>query len=777
MLFVAVFALIAYSHFQYLNDRRDARIEDMERVNQTVAAVFDGFTRDLESFSLSTAITLGEARTTIDQSVDPAALQRIDEYLGHLAESHGQLTAVFITDTAGGVVYDDDGNSFGRDLSSRPYIQALQEGNSDYWSGGFPGLDSGKTTVTYSRAVIDPDGVTTGYLVMAFQADQLAERLPASVADAGHISIIDQSGRPFFRLPVDGGLPVDADLSAWPALATARANGTALVKDQAMELSPEDRYGALAPMDNVDWVVGYTLPASEVEGASTGQFYRDVMGLGLIILAAFATMWVFATRTVRPLGRLTEIASAISRGELAQDPGDVETGGNAEVLQLADAMSQMRRSIQQREEQLESQTHVMEVLEHFGESLASELDLDRAIEALVEAGVDLVDSHAVQFLHREHIADREDMAVGGPQPSLALSEDDPLVREVLTGKIVDIADRDAEPGEAARTGSGTPRARSVVGVPIRSRTNEVEGAFFLLSADAEAFTAYNRRLALGLARWASITLENARLYRQSQELVSTLAASNEAKNDFLGIVSHELRTPITTIYGGTLLLRLRRESLPEQAFNDMIVSISEEAERLHHLVQDLLAIARTELNTEPQPVVIAEILKTLITDFSSTHKRDIHTDVEPGLPPALADSTYVRQVITNLVSNADKYTPFDLPIEISAMEQDGEIFVRVKDNGSGVSEADLPQIFDSFYRTTDAVERASGSGLGLTVCKRLIESLGGRIWAQNRPEGGLEVGFTLQALDGNDEEEDSEESAEIADRRDGAAPHVSETVS
>ena len=104
-----------------------------------------------------------------------------------------------------------------------------------------------------------------------------------------------------------------------------------------------------------------------------------------------------------------------------------------------------------------------------------------------------------------------------------------------------------------------------------------------------------RRLAEGLARWACIVLENATLYAQSQDLIGKLEKSNEAKNEFLGIVSHELRTPITTIYGGTLLLRLRRESLPEQAFNDMIVSISEEAERLHHLVQDLLMIARTEL--------------------------------------------------------------------------------------------------------------------------------------------------------------------------------------
>jgi signal transduction histidine kinase len=68
----------------------------------------------------------------------------------------------------------------------------------------------------------------------------------------------------------------------------------------------------------------------------------------------------------------------------------------------------------------------------------------------------------------------------------------------------------------------------------------------------------------------------------------------------------------------------------------------------------------------------------------------------------------------------------------------------VQDNGRGIDEAELPQIFESFYRSKDAAERASGSGLGLTVCKRLVEAMGGRIWASNRPEGGLEVGFTLR---------------------------------
>jgi signal transduction histidine kinase len=155
-------------------------------------------------------------------------------------------------------------------------------------------------------------------------------------------------------------------------------------------------------------------------------------------------------------------------------------------------------------------------------------------------------------------------------------------------------------------------------------------------------------------------------------------------------------------------------------------------------------IARTELTVEPRPTSIAEVLQATIADFSTTHRRPINVEIEPELPEALADATFLRQVVTNLVSNADKYSPADEPIDIVVTDEAGHIAVRVRDNGAGVDEVDLPQIFNSFYRSVSAVEKASGSGLGLTVCKRLIQSLGGDIWASNRPEGGLEVGFTLK---------------------------------
>jgi signal transduction histidine kinase len=748
ILFVAIFGMIAYSHLQYLNDRRDARIESMERVSETIAASLDGLTHDLESFSLSTAITLGEVRLQINDSVTPEARQNVNNYLQHLFESHGLLRSMFITDTNGIVVFDNDGDSNGLDLSDRTYIQALQSGATQYWSDGFPGSESGKMVFTHSRAIVDPDGEAIGYLVMPLLAEALASRLPAGLAAAGHISIIDGNGTLVLNVPEGDPALIGSDLNSWPALPEVQAPGIFTVEDEPMPLGTGDRYGSFVAMQNLGWTLGYSLPASAISGATTDQFYRDVALLGAIVLAAFVAMWMFASRTVRPLSQLTEMARGISRGESISTATFVESQ-NAEVLELADTMAHMRRAIRDREDQLRNQNNAIEAIERFGESLASELNLDRAIQAIVDAGVELVEADAVQFCLQER--GETGMMVVGPHPTIVLPEDDRLIADVLSGTLIDIADLHAAAGPSPHDYGARPGARSVLGIPIRGRKGDVEGALLLLRSDANAYTGYHRRLATGLGRWASIVLENARLYSQSQELVAELAKANEAKSDFLGIVSHELRTPITTIYGGTLLLRLRRASLPEQAFDDMMVSISEEAERLHHLVADLLAIARTELVIERRPVDLMGIVRNAVGEFATTRKRVVEMSFDPALPEAIGDSTYLRQVINNLITNADKYTPADLPIEVSAVPENGEIVVRVTDHGPGIEEDELPRIFESFYRGKDAGERASGSGLGLTVCRRLVESLGGRIWAQNRPEGGLEVGFTLAVMDDSEQ--------------------------
>jgi hypothetical protein len=130
-LFVGVFVIILVSHFQRVQEQRDYRVENMEKVNATVAALFEGFMGDLESFALSTAITLGDARIPVTLEDHPRLQPAMGPYLQHLFESYGILRAIFITDTQGRVVYSNAGTQPGVDLSSRDYVKALQAGAED----------------------------------------------------------------------------------------------------------------------------------------------------------------------------------------------------------------------------------------------------------------------------------------------------------------------------------------------------------------------------------------------------------------------------------------------------------------------------------------------------------------------------------------------------------------------------------------------------------------------------------------------------------------------
>jgi K+-sensing histidine kinase KdpD len=288
--------------------------------------------------------------------------------------------------------------------------------------------------------------------------------------------------------------------------------------------------------------------------------------------------------------------------------------------------------------------------------------------------------------------------------------------------------------------------RSLFAAPIMSRDGDVRGALILLDAEPNAFDEYDERRAVGLTRRAAIVLENARLFSQSQEMQEQLRKANVAKDEFLAVMSHELRTPITTIYGGARLLQSRGASLPPESTAEMITSLEEESERLYRLVEDLLTIARSELGEEPtmEPIQLAPLVEQVVRQFS--HRRPNRPiDIKaPGVPAVvMGETTYLRQILNNLLTNSDKYSETGLPIDIEISAGPQETVVSVLDRGPGVAPEEMDSIFDSFYRSEKTAKQAGGKGLGLTVCKRLIDAMSGRIWATAREGGGLVVSFAV----------------------------------
>lgn len=237
--------------------------------------------------------------------------------------------------------------------------------------------------------------------------------------------------------------------------------------------------------------------------------------------------------------------------------------------------------------------------------------------------------------------------------------------------------------------------------------------------------------------WAGINLD-----------LSDRKEAETFREAFIGILSHELRTPITAIYAAGKLLE--RPGLDGSHREGLVEDISHEAERLRRLVDDLLVLARTDsgaTQVRTEPVLLQHILpRVCAQEQSRWPDRHFELSLVNPLPVARAEEAFVEQIVRNLLGNAAKYGARGEPIQIVADAPDGWPRVRVLDRGPGVDPDEAPRLFELFYRS-DRTARVSGSGIGLFVAHRLIESMGGSIWARPRDDGpGAEFGFRLQPV-------------------------------
>jgi PAS domain S-box-containing protein len=223
------------------------------------------------------------------------------------------------------------------------------------------------------------------------------------------------------------------------------------------------------------------------------------------------------------------------------------------------------------------------------------------------------------------------------------------------------------------------------------------------------------------------------------------------RDAFVGVVSHELRTPITTIFGGVKLLSRMEGRLDEQARREVLADIEAEADRLGRLVEDLLVLSRAErgrIDIESEPIKVSLVAAQALRAEAARWPGITFTMPEPTrIPIASGDGTAIEQVIRNLLSNAAKYSPSGSTVTLWLDVVERGVRVRVLDEGHGFDRTEADQLFELFYRAPEATRAASGAGIGLFVVRRLVEAMGGDVWAAVRPGGGSEFGFTLPVLE------------------------------
>ncbi|HEV3473002.1 MAG TPA: ATP-binding protein [Actinomycetota bacterium] len=266
---------------------------------------------------------------------------------------------------------------------------------------------------------------------------------------------------------------------------------------------------------------------------------------------------------------------------------------------------------------------------------------------------------------------------------------------------------------------------------------------------SKTFETEDLKLFETLTNHASIALENARLINELEESLAHLTEMNRLKDDFVASVSHELRTPLTSIRGYVkTLLRHEAHFGPEET-RAFLETIDRQSQRLHRLIEDLLVVSRIESPSSDEDVIHEIPLRQLIDDVvdelrSRLSDRVVTIALDDGVPVVRTDVGKLHQIIGNLIDNAVKYSPAGSPIDIEVKAQDAGITISIRDSGPGIDENAHEKIFDRFYQVYQtATRKFGGAGLGLYICRKLAEALGGRLWLERSDGSGSEFSLWI----------------------------------
>jgi K+-sensing histidine kinase KdpD len=238
-------------------------------------------------------------------------------------------------------------------------------------------------------------------------------------------------------------------------------------------------------------------------------------------------------------------------------------------------------------------------------------------------------------------------------------------------------------------------------------------------------------------------VEMARLAKEAEEAQAE-AKTERMRNTILSSISHDLRTPLATIKGAASSL-LENEFIDSGAREELTRALYHEADRLDKKVKNLLYMTRLEagaVHLQKEWLPVEEVVGSALTKFEGQlHGHTFRTHLPPELPLIFCDGVLIEQVFSNLLENALKYTPSGTSIDLSASVQGKSILFEIADQGEGIPAGDEIRIFEKFYRAHPS--REGGVGLGLAICRGIIEAHGGRIWAENQTGGGVVFRFMI----------------------------------
>jgi len=422
---------------------------------------------------------------------------------------------------------------------------------------------------------------------------------------------------------------------------------------------------------------------------------------------------------------------------------------------------QLFRDLQDRGAELARSVDELRALGEISQAVSSSLDADEVLTTIVARAVELSDADGGSIF--EYEPDRGEFALRtcfGTSAELAealrgipIGLDETFIGRAASAREVRQApELAAEPADPHLDALRRHGWRSIVAVPLH-RGDDVIGILTVRRKTPGAFADEGVRLLETLAGQSATAIHNAGLFRELEHKSRELEVASRHKSEFLASMSHELRTPLNAVIGfsDVLLDRMFGELTERQ--EEYVRDIGDSGRHLLELINEILDLSKIEagrMEVDLAPVSLPDLLEhgvAMVRERAARQGISLALDVAPEVGAVHADELKLKQVVLNLLTNAIKFTPSGGSVEMTAAVDGDMAVVTVRDTGSGIPEAEHEAIFEAFQRGgRGARETTEGTGLGLTLSRRIVDLHGGRLWMDSRVGEGSTFAFSVPTL-------------------------------
>jgi signal transduction histidine kinase len=587
------------------------------------------------------------------------------------------------------------------------------------------------------------------------------------VGEHGQAFVVDTQGRLVAHPDISLVLR-NVDLSNFAQFKAARQSNNGAAPDQLQEAEDIRHRRVLTAFAHVvplGWLVFVELPLEEAYAPLNASLLRSsLLLLGGLILASLAGIFL-ARKMVVPIQILRTGAARVGSGDLTQRIS-IRTGDELEGLaaqfndmagKLQESYTDLEKKVEDRTRELAQSVSELRALGEVGQAINSSLELDTVLSTIVAKAVELsaTDAGAIYVFDNQSGEFHLSATHGISEEMVAEIRDRHLREEDFrfegqaqqkgTVQVPDLRYEKSSPANDIVIRAGY---RALLIVPLL-RSDHIVGVLVVRRKAPGSFAPSTISLLETFATQSVLAIQNARLFREIEDKSRQIEVASQHKSQFLANMSHELRTPLNAILGYTELILDDIYGDPTDKMRGVLRRINANGRHLLGLINEVLDLSKIEAGRLVLSLADYSMRDVIYGVFSAVEplanekSLRLKVDMSKDLPNGRGDEQRLTQVLMNLVGNAIKFTDFG-EVTIRAAAVNGSYTVAVSDTGPGVSSSDSAKIFDEFQQAdSSATKTKGGSGLGLSIAKRIIEMHGGRIWVDSQLGVGSTFSFVV----------------------------------